>query len=673
MRLGTVLKIVAAALVLVAVALIAASKALDSRRYQGFLIDQVRAASGLELSFSGPTKIKLGLSPQVSFTGLTLAARPNGPAILYIDRIEARVALLPLVFRTLQLERVSLYRPVLRLGALPKPTGGMDLARGGDKVPVTRLALAEILVEDAVILWRDGAAASDSSLHVGKARIQPESVSGGPLNLQLEGRRNGSDFQLAGVVGSPAALIAGKPYPVQLKGTISGAVVVARGHLAEPLQGSGLDLDIRAQGDELADLVKRLGIGFADRLPAAIGPYKASARLSDGGLREIDAVFGKRDNLLVTLKGAIKTWAGLGGVDLALSAEAEHLSGLSRLIGVDLPDGGPLKLSGRLNEIEGGWRLTGIKSSLGKSDFSGELAFVQAPRPRFFGRLSAGVFAPTDLSFPQGRGADPSRPSPQRPAIPVHDGRILSLDPLPLEWLKAFDLNISLAAARLHLAQAVFSDAAAEISLANGRIALDSVQAQMGPGLLKGAFRLDLSGRMPAMALKLAGSGLELDRLGGDAWVAGGRGDLALDLKASGISLRALAGSLDGTVAASLSESALAKGSTELGGDVIAALDAAASAEERSRLRCATLRLAVKGGLVSAERGIVAETGRITVAGSGTADLRTETLDLAFAAKGTPGIRLRGMLGAPVLTHDGPPLRLSSEAASCRPGAKARR
>ncbi len=682
MRLGTVLKIVAVVVLVAAVGLIAAAKSLDSKRYQTFLAEQVKAASGLMLTFSGPTKLKLGLSPQISFTGMALATRAEASPMLYIDRIEAQVALLPLIFRELRLERVTLFRPVLRLETMARPMGVLDLATPAEteKVPVTRLAVTEIRMEDATILWRAATTGPESRLVLAQARIQPETVDGGPLTLQANGAWNGTTFELGGVLGSPHALVSGKPYPVQLKAGIDGTVMTARGTVAEPLSAKGIDLELRAQGDELADLLRRAGIALGGKPVAAAGPYKMSAKLFDApgggyGLSDIDAMLGKRDNLLLGLKGEVKTLAPLAGVELAVSAEADSLAGLSRLIAVDLPVAGPLKLTARLHEMEGGWRLTGIKSTLGRSDFSGELALAQGPRPRFFGRLAATSFVPTDLSFPLTRAGDQSRQaSPQRPAIPVIDGRILSLDSLPLDGLKVFDLDLSLVAAKLHVGPAALADASAEIHLAGGKLAVEAFSAQLGDGRVTGEARLDTTARTPGFSLRLTGTGLDIAKLGGESPPASGLGELAVTLRGGGSSPRTLAGSLDGSAWVNLGETTLARTSgDDVAPRLIAALDSSAVPADKEapvKLRCAALRVTVKGGLLHADKGIALETARAAVLGSGTVDLRTEAIDLAFVARGGGGARLRGMLASPILVTDEPAAKLAPDASPCRTLAK---
>ncbi|CAA7615538.1 AsmA family protein [Magnetospirillum sp. SS-4] len=671
MRFSSVLKIVAALVLAVAVALIAASKSLDSADYQAFLAREVGRASGLDLSFSGPTKLKLGLRPQLSFTGLSLSRPGSGLPLLYIDRIEARVALLPLMFRELRIESATLQRPILRPETMPRPGGGLDLIRPADKVPSTRLAVADIVVEDAAIVWRE----SEPHIDVVRARIRPESVEGGPLSLMAEGRWNGNAFEISGTLGPAAALLDAKPYPLRLKGSASGAVVVVRGQVAEPLAGKGIDLDVKAQGDELAELLKRAGSDLGDRI-AAIGPYKLSARLSDAqgslGLTDIDAVMGRRDSLLLSVKGSARSLTRTAGLDLALVAEADGTGALFRLLGIDPPAAGPVKLAARLSDIDNGWHLAGIKGAIGRNDVAGDLSLVQAGRPRLSGRLALSSLTPAEISLPPAlRGTEANPLVPLRPAIPVVDGRILSLDLLPFEALKAFDLDLSLSVARLHLGGMVLSDTTAHLRLDAARLTVGEFSARLGEGSLKGEARVDAAARVPSVALRLAGIGLDFARLGGAGPVTGGRGDLVLDIRSAGASPRVLAGNLEGSLSLVLGQATLSRGGTDLPFQVIAALDA--DAEEPLLLRCAALNLSVKDGLINADRGIAVETIRTAIMGSGRIDLRTETIDLALAPRGGPGLRLRGMLGAPTPDANGPPVKPSGEAAPCAAVAKSSR
>ncbi|CAA7624118.1 conserved hypothetical protein [Candidatus Terasakiella magnetica] len=675
MRLSTVLKIAAAAILAMVVGLIAAAKSIDTERYKHLLADRVKAATGLALTFDGPIKLKLGTSPQVSVTGLALQGA-KGQMILSVDRIEAQVALMPLIFRTFQVDRLILIRPKLRPEGLTLPAPGgkaptLNLGQSDESgAPSTSFSLSELRIEDATITVRRGAKAEETQILLSRARVEPESSGGGSVSIKAEGRFGTTPFDVGGLVAAPAALLAGKSSQVQIKANVNGAAVVGRGSVTDPFGTRTVELDLHAQGDELTELLTLI---TGEKQPTALGPYKLAGKLNEtvGGLSlsGLDAIVGKRDSLLLTAKGTVKSLNTASGLDLVVTAEADTLSGVARLMAVELPIAGPLKLSARFNDIEGGWRLTGIKSSLGRSDFAGELALVKAPRPRFFGRLSSTTLVPADFSWPtSGRGSEQARSAPLLPAIVVADGRILSLDPLPVETLKSLDADITMTAQHLPIGAIALTEASADIHLAAGKLAAEGFAAQIGNGRVQGEFRFDGTARTPTFSVRLSGAGLDLAKLaapGTAPRIASGRGDLTVELKGQGASIRALAGALEGSVTVSMIEAALARpAESDLPLKLLTHLDPAAPAAEPLRLHCAVLKAPIKAGLISLDRGLAVETARSASLGSGSIDLRTETLDLVFSSKGGGTTRLRGTLGAPaVSTETG---RASADATPCR-------
>ncbi|BAE51908.1 AsmA family protein [Paramagnetospirillum magneticum] len=670
MRASTIAKIVAALLVVLVVAVVGAGKSLKSEAYNRFLAERVKAATGLDLSFAGVTKLKLGPSPVLSFTGVTLsAAGGKGGPLLYIDRIEARVALVPLALRQLRLDSITLIRPVLdlrQLGALG-PTRPLDLTEAPAGAPITRPALSELRIEDASVRWTDG------HLQVAKASFHPETEAGGPLSLQLDGIWQNTPVSLSGVIGPLSSLAGGKPYPVQFKGSVGGANLTLRGSLAAPLAGKGLDLELRAQGEEMSDLLR---LGPTTATPQALGPFKLATRVTDAAgsvaLSDLDAVIGRRDAQLITLKGQVGDVLRRRGMDMLVTLESESLSLLMRMLSQDLPNAGPVKLSAHLSDIENGWRLTGLKSNLGKSDLAGELSLVQTPRPRLYGRLSASQLFLGDFSLPPPRSGGQAQPSqPQRPAIPIDDGRILGVDALALDLIKDLDAALSIAVGRLHWGSTTVTDATAELRLAAGRLGLENFAARSGDGRLNGEIRLDAAAKTPALALRLAGGSVDPGMLTGGA-LKGTKADFAFDLKAQGTNMRLLAGSAEGSLVLTLGESVLDKGKGgELSARLARDLDPASQRSGELHLRCLVARLPVKAGLISFDKGLGAETPSSAALASGSIDLRTESLDIAVASRTAPLLRVRGVLGAPVVSSEsgGKPL---ADANPCRT-AQARR
>lgn len=669
MRLSTIVKLVAVLMVLVVVEVIAAGKSLKSDAYNTFLAERVKAATGLDMTFGGVTKLKLGLAPVLSFTGVTLSAG-RGAVVLYVDRIEARVPVLPLALRQLRLDTVTLFRPVLhpeQLAAI-HPGRSLDLTGGPSGAPDTRPGLLDVRVEDGAILL-----AKDKTVKVDKAVLRPDGDAGGSLAVQMTGTWQGLPLDLTGSLGSLAHLAGPKPYPIQFKIGLANSNLSLRGTLSAPLAGTGLDLELRGQGEEFSNLLKLA----MDNPPAIqLGPYKIAAKLTDAAgalaFNDVDAIIGRKDTLLLTAKGHIADVVNRSGVELLLGLEADSVDTASQLVDPDLPNAGPLKLSAHLGDIENGWRLTGIKSTLGTSDLAGELSLIQGPHPRVYGRLSAGLLNLGDFSLPQGKGSARALASqPQRPAIPIADGRIIGLEQLPLDGLRQMDADLSVSASRLQWHQTTLGEASAGIRATGGKVAVTNFAARSGSGKLTGELTLDVSPRTPVLSLQLKGNGLDSAPLTGGA-VLGAKADLAFDLRAQGGSPRAMAGTATGSFAFSTGPGNLAP---QAGGEFVSTLtdqiDAEAVSGSGTAFKCLVAHLPIKGGLISTDRGIAVETARAAAISLGSIDLRTEDVSLTVARRGASPLRISGTLGAPVVESDGLG-KVQSDATPCRT-AQARR
>jgi len=671
MQLGTILKILAAGALAIAVALIAAGKAIDMERTKAMLAKRL-AAAGMRLDVSGPIKLRLGFSPQVIVTGLTLTpsnAPAGAPPLLSVDRIEAQVALLPAVFRELRADRVRLIRPTVRLapGQLSEvAAAALALARldlGSDRqpgVPTMRSALSEIRIEGGQLDWlgKDRPTARIGQID---ARLRPEFAEGGPVALTARAEWEGAPVEITGRFG-PFATAGGptRPMPLHLKAGTANTVLVAHGALADPTHGEGLEVALNAQGDDMGTVARAAGLFPADAANTTTGPFKLAARLRGSlaapRLDEIDAALGRRDTVLIGARGSVARLRPTpAGLDLAITAEAESLAGPARLLGVAPPAAtGALKLAARLTDAEGGWRLAGLKSQLGTSDLAGTLVLTPGAPWRLSGRLGSAVLVPGEFAAAllgeAARPAESARPA-ARPAIPVADGRILSPDPLPFDRLGLIDLDLDLSAQHLVLGKVTLTDAQGHLRLDGGTLSLDAFAGHLGNGTLEGEARIEPGPRLPALSARLSGHGLDLDRIAPDAGLPVDRGrlDLALDLRAQGDSPRLIAGSLAGTATLSVGPTRL---DTIWAGGVparlLAALDPLTGDLDPIPLGCLALRVSARDGMVAADRGLAIETGRVGLLGSGVLDLRSERLDLVVGGR-TTATRLKGMLGNPAL------------------------
>lgn len=691
MRLSTTLKLAAVLAAALAVGLVAAAKSMDFGRIKAMLIEQVAAATGRPLTIAGPLELRLGVVPRIIATGITLGNIPGGSRaeMVKVERVEAEVALLPLLKREIRIQRLVVSAPDILLesdrsgrpnwsfAAALSPPAAATPAAGKGGLPAMRFTLREVKIKNARLSWRERLAGHEGkaggplrTFNLHKLTLLPDPTAGDRLTVQVVGNLDVRMLTLDGRVGMPNG--AGKPWSLQLQGAFDGLQAKVEGTVADPLKGQGVDLALVMQGDELGKVVRLGGFGPAEA-PLALGPFKLSGRLGDGrgvlALADLEVSAGRRDALLVAARGGIKDVLGLNGVELALGVESDTLAGLSRLTGSEFPPIGPLKLSGALSAGNHHWKLADIKGSLAGSDLVGELALDTAGQPRLSGALTAAALSLADFITPASKPGEKLAPKALKAA---GDGRLFPAEPLALGWLRALDAQLLLRAHKLDVGGLRLAEASADLVLGGGRLTVAPFRAWAAGGPLEGELVLDASGAQPSLALRGNGREVELGRLlkdGGSDMLAGGRTDARVELRGHGASWRALMASATGEVVVSVGEGRLRNSAMDwAGGDLlvqlVGVLNPLSRTEEATPMSCAALRFVVKDGLATAERGIAVETAKVNVVGTGTVDLRDEHLDLGITPRARDGIglsltaplvgmaRVRGTLAEPALSLD---------------------
>lgn len=683
MRLSAALKLLAVLIAALAVGLVAASKSVDTNRLKALAAEQVLAATGRTLTVTGAVELRLGLIPKLIANGVSLSnpAGASRPEMVKVERIEAEVALLPLLKREIRIVRLVLVAPDVLLESdragrgnwvFPEPMKAEAAKPEADKAetppgkaPATRFTLREVRVKNGRLAWRDGGAVQTFYLH--RLVLRPEANGGGYTAVEVVGNLGTRMLEVGGRLGMPAS--AGKPWGVHLQGSFDGVQAKAEGTILDPLAGTGIDLALSAQGDEVDKL---LHVG-RDGQSAALGPFKLAARLSDGrgalALGDLDITAGRRDALVVTARGAVRDLSALSGVELTLSAEADTLAGLSRLTGGEMPHIGPLKATGLLSGGAGHWKLADIKAALAGSDVGGDLALDLTRHPRLSGALTSRVLSLADFTTPASKPGEKLTPKAIKAA---GDGRLFPAEPLNLAALRLLDAQVALRAQRLDLGTVHFADTTADLSLANGRLSLRPLRAGLAGGAVEAELALADTAKGAEMIVRATARGIDLGRVlkdaGSDA-LSGGRTDVRIDLGGHGVSWRALMASLSGETVLNVGDGRLRNTAIDwAGGDlliqVLGVLNPLSRAEPTTPLSCAVARFTVKDGIATADRGIAVETAKVNVVGAGTVNLRDEHLDLAVTPRARDGLglslttplagmtRVRGTLAEPALSLD---------------------
>ena len=590
----------AIALVVVIVALVAVVATMDLGRFKGYAEEAAMNATGRKLSIDGELHLSLFPAPTLSAEKVRFANAPWGsaPDMVKVEKVEARVALIPLLSQDIVVQRLVLQAPEILLetdkagkgnwefvapAPAPAPTTqtGTPAAPGQGATP-TIPVLNDITIEKGRLVSKDGKTGKANTLALEKLNVKGAG-SGVPLRVELSGAYDDKKFDVTGTLGSLADLSGQKPWPVDVTAKAGGATATVKGTIAKPMEAKGVDLAITAEGKDLEELGKAAGAA----LPA-LGAYKLAAHVSGPGsegwsIKDLNLVLGK-----TTLSGTV-------AID---------------------PDKTPLKVVAKLETPE-----------LDLAALSGGTAAKPADNTR-----SAPATA--------GAGRTPG-------SAPRNDGRIFPAAPLPLGALKSVDADVTVNAKRIVQDKLALTDASLHAVIAHGKLTVQPLKAVIAGGALDAKATVDASAATPEVAIEASGKDIDLNtlltQLGSPGLVEAAKGALHANLKGRGKSVREIMASLDGSLALGTGAGRVGpKALDGLGADIAKLLAfnvGVAQQQSVTQLNCVAVPFTVQAGIAKSD-AILIDTGRVTVKGGGTANLRDEKLDLLF----TPSAKEGGLM-----------------------------
>lgn len=584
MRLRLVLLGVAGVVLLLVAGLGVALATLDFGRFAGPVAAQVERVTGRALAFEGEVSLRLLPRPSLSLRDVVLANAPGGsrPQMLRIGRLEAELELWPLVVQR-------------------------------------RLHIVRLVARDADLL----------------------------LERDAEGRGNwemGGAAVAEGAAAQPAA-----PAPMVRSGT-GGLPLVETMELVNVAVGWR---DARAGGEARSVLLRELRVLSRTGERISVSGALVHREQVVGFTGEVDLPGGAGGgavvaNASVTLPGAVVKLAGgiadarAGkGLDLSITGEAEPVSALEELLGVDLPSL-RLELAARVQgDLDGEVRAAELKLKLGGSELSGTGAVdLSGARPKVTAELES---ARLDLveAWPAA-AREGEAPASGAGAAPVAgERRVFSAEAFELGGLGVLDADVGLRVARLVLQgpggrPVEVEQVVLRLVLSDRDLALRPFGFVLAGSHVAGDARVNGRVAPPAMVLDVAAQQADVGRLlalAGVALPVTAKGDLVLALRGAGASPRALAAALDGSAS-------LVVGQGVLKGDFVEHLGLGAVRQAvpqlqrlaESKLNCAIARFDVAKGVATA-RLIAADAGDLSLVGSGTVNLGTEAIALDLAPR----------------------------------------
>lgn len=345
----------------------------------------------------------------------------------------------------------------------------------------------------------------------------------------------------------------------------------------------------------------------------------------------------------VNFEGDVYGLATLRGVDGNFTIAGKNLATLSDPLRIVLPTTAPYKLAGHLVRRGQVWHFERFRGAVGHSDLEGSFSIDRASaRPFLRGTLKSSLLDIADLGGFVGANPGASTASTS--------GRVLPHKIYDLEKLRRADADIDFVAQRFTDRDRLpLDNLKAHLTLRDGVLQLTPINFGVAGGNVKSTVWFDARSPTIKTRVETQFQSLHINRLAPRADMlesALGTINGNAKLAGSGNSVADMLGVADGRVALVSS-----------GGDVSNLMLALAGAngakiirflvlgDRNAKLHCAVAGFNVKQGLMTSEV-LVVDTSDTNITGSGSINLRDETLDLTLIPlpKSPSLLSLRGPL-----------------------------
>ncbi len=356
----------------------------------------------------------------------------------------------------------------------------------------------------------------------------------------------------------------------------------------------------------------------------------------------------------VSLVGTVQDPLAFKGTALRLDLSGPDMAQLYPLTGIPIPETPPYQISGKLDYADRKFRFSDFAGRLGHSDIRGSIAVDPgSERPQVKADLASRTVDLTDLGgfigATPGHAGQGQTPQQQREKNQeAKSGNLLPDQPLNLPKLQAADVELSYRGARIAGRSIPLDDLSVDLTIRDGNLAAHPISFGVGKGRIVAT--IDVAPRDKAVALKadIDFRQVDVSRVMASTHAFGGAGT---------IGGRAVVEGTGNSVA-----QIMARGNGELklfmtGGDLsallvdLAGLDfgnsllSALGLPSRTQVRCMVADMPLQQGVLNT-RVMVLDTTEANVVGSGSVNLRDETID--YQIKTDPKHFSIGTLPAPI-------------------------
>lgn len=545
--------------------------------------------------------------PHVHGEDIVLGNPPDIPDItmVHLPRVDATLAPVPLLSKTVYIPWIKLVQPDVRLIRLSEKNNNWTFNLAGDenKDPNAPPSTWSFRMDN--ILFDKGRITIDDSVSKAEMTIIVDPL-GKPLPFN----------EVSGVkpTGKDAASAGDYVFGLKAQGRYNG----------EPIEGTGKIggmLALRSQGDTA--------------FPVQADVHSGSSRIA----------------LIGTINDPMK----MGGVNLRLKFSGDSLGNLYELTGVLLPDTPPFETDGHLlakidTEKGSAFRYQNFNGRIGDSDIHGSLTFTQGkPRPKLEGDLESKQLRLADLGpligVDSGKGAQQSKKAEQKKgekSVQPAD-KVLPYDRFETGKWDTMDADVRFSSGRIeHSGTLPLSNLSTHVILKNADLRLQPLKFGMAGGIISANIHLEgdkkpMQGRADIQARRLQLKQLmpkvesmqkTLGELNGDASIRG-----------RGNSVAALLGTSDGSLKLLMHDGLISRNLMEIVGlNVGNYIVGQIFGDDEVRINCAAANLDLRDG-VATPRIFAFDTENALINVTGTTNFASERLDLTIDPE-SKGIRI---------------------------------
>jgi len=313
----------------------------------------VKDATGRGLKLSGAIDLSIGFSPTLVVRDITFANAPwaSQPKMLKIDELQAKVRLLPLLLRNVELKHIGLKGVDVLLETNADGEGNWEFAV--DESPAqkeaapkaTGINIDNVRIENLNLTIRDGKTGSAKRIDLIDLKANRQAATA-DLTIDLKANFMGQPLTLSGKTGLASEAMTSKRFPLELSGVFSDATIKLEGTVNNLFKLKDVDVKVKTSGENLAKLKLadniRLPETSAFDITGHLKGSKKSLALSDvsGNLSLSD--------INLSLSGSVSDLIALSGIDLKLNCSGRDLSEIGPIIGQKLPTTDKFALQGQL-------------------------------------------------------------------------------------------------------------------------------------------------------------------------------------------------------------------------------------------------------------------------------------------------------------------------------------